>query len=82
MRTFIDRLAAHGVRARIDGREIVVTRASEQDEEIFDVIRDAAVDLEYPLRQLHARQRSLEDVYIQTVSGEVVGAQVGGAGGS
>ena len=73
------------MRARWDGAEIIVTRADERDEQVFDVIRDAAVDLDYPLRQLRARQRSLEDVYIQTVSGEasaLAEVAAGGAGGS
>jgi ABC-2 type transport system ATP-binding protein len=78
---FISRLVAHGVRARLDGNEIVVTRASDGDETVFDVIRDTAVALDLPLRQLRARQRSLEDVYIQTVSGELAGVAGGDAGG-
>lgn len=81
-RAFVARLAAHGVRARLDGTEIIVTRASDRDETVFDAIRDAAVELDYPLRQLRARQRSLEDVYIQTIAGEpaVVAAGAGDGG--
>lgn len=79
--TFIGRLAARGVRARSDGAEIIVQRDSEHDLSAFDVVRDVAVELGYPLRQLRPRQRSLEDVYIQTVSGEAYAMAAGGAGG-
>ena len=42
---------------------------------IFDIIRDAAVDLEYPCAGFSARQRSLEDVYIQTVAASEDGSR-------
>jgi ABC-2 type transport system ATP-binding protein len=68
---FVERLARANVRARLAelDNEIIVTRDG-ADEAVYDIIRDATVELGFPLRLLRARQRSLEDVYIQTVGGE------------
>lgn len=66
---FVERLSRADVRAHVSDNEIIVSRASNTDEAVFDAVRDAAVELGYPLRLLRAKQRSLEDVYIQTVSG-------------
>jgi ABC-2 type transport system ATP-binding protein len=77
----IERLAMRQVRARLNGKEIIVSRRDASDEAVFDTIRDTVVELHYPLRLLRARQRSLEDVYIQTVTGEVpVHEEVAGGG--
>lgn len=64
--TFASRLAARGLRAKVVNNEIVVER---DGEEIFDVIRDTVVESGVAMRMLRPRERSLEDVYIQTVSG-------------
>ena len=70
-RAFAQRLSTSRVNATISGNDIVVSRDGTGDE-VFDVIRDAAAELGLPLRLLRARQRSLEDVYIQTVGGGLV----------
>lgn len=62
---FTNRLKARRVAARVSGSEILVERESD---EVFDAIRDVAADLGVALRMLRPRERSLEDVYIQTVS--------------
>jgi len=80
-RRFVERLVAGRVAAKISGNEVVVTRDGLGDE-VFDIIRDSAVELGFPLRLLRARQRSLEDVYIQTVGGEAAAEQVEVANGS
>jgi ABC-2 type transport system ATP-binding protein len=72
---FIDRLAAHGVQARLvvsssgTGGEIIVSSDGVTGDALYDTIRDTVVELGYPLRQLRGRERSLEDVYIQVVGG-------------
>ncbi len=63
---FVSELTARGLRVRTDVRDIVV---SFDNEDVFDVIRDAAVETGSGLRRMRPRERSLEDVYIQTVSG-------------
>lgn len=63
---FIKRLAARQIKAELSGHDILVAHESD---EVYDAIRDTAVDLGVALRTLRARERSLEDVYIQTVSG-------------
>jgi ABC-2 type transport system ATP-binding protein len=72
---FVEQLARANVRARLAelDNEIIVSRDS-ADDTIYDVIRDATVELGFPLRLLRARQRSLEDVYIQTVGSETAEA--------
>ncbi len=61
-------LIARGVAARVRERDIVIAPGGERDA-IYDAIRDAVVELGLPLRGLQAGERSLEDVYIQTVGG-------------
>lgn len=72
---FIQLLTRRGVEAQADGLDIVVVR---RNDEIFDVIRDSVVESGVTMRQLRPRERSLEDVYIQTVSGLVDGTHVDG----
>jgi ABC-2 type transport system ATP-binding protein len=80
-RVFAQRLSANRLRANISGNDIIVSRDG-LDDDLFDVIRDSAVELGFPLRLLRARQRSLEDVYIQTVSGGTAAEQVEVANGN
>ncbi|MHB1415449.1 MAG: hypothetical protein ACYC1C_09365, partial [Chloroflexota bacterium] len=47
------------------GTELAIER---KDDEVFDVIRDAAADLGVAIRALRASTRTLEDVYIQQVA--------------
>jgi ABC-type uncharacterized transport system ATPase subunit len=63
---FIQALGQRGVQAQANGLDIVVARESD---EVFDTIRDTVVESGFVMRQLRPRERSLEDVYIQTVSG-------------
>jgi ABC-2 type transport system ATP-binding protein len=63
---FMAALSRRGISARRNGRDIVVER---HDDYVFDIIRDTTVELEVVLRQLRPLERTLEDVYIQTVSG-------------
>jgi ABC-2 type transport system ATP-binding protein len=79
---FVEQLGVLGVRARVNGREIVVTAADAHvPDHIFDAVRDASVVLGVPLRYLRGRERSLEDVYIQTVGGEEVEPEMAVANG-
>jgi len=63
---FIQALGRRGVEARENGLDIVILRSGD---EVFDLIRDTVVEAGFVMRQLRPRERSLEDVYIQTVSG-------------
>lgn len=63
---FVGQLTARRIQAEVTGHDILVAHESD---EVFDAIRDVAVDLNCALRTLKPRERSLEDVYIQTVSG-------------
>jgi ABC-2 type transport system ATP-binding protein len=78
-RQFIQALGRRGVEARENGLDIVVIRTGD---EIFDIIRDTVVETGYVMRQLRPRERSLEDVYIQTVSGLTDSVTTGTDGGS
>lgn len=62
---FVSVLESRGVEVRFDNHDILVNR--DEDEAVFDIIRDAAVETGSAMRQLRTRERSLEDVYIQTV---------------
>lgn len=59
-------LGAHGLVARERERDVIVAPSGDRDA-IFDAIRDTVVELQMPLRGLRTGERSLEDVYIQTV---------------
>lgn len=61
-------LATRGLAARTRGRDVVIAPDGDRDA-TYDAIRDTVVALDVPLRSLHAGERSLEDVYIQTVGG-------------
>lgn len=65
----IDRLAARGIAARPSGPDIIVAADTVSGDALYDAIRDVVVELDVPLRTLRGRERSLEDVYIQTVEG-------------
>jgi hypothetical protein len=65
-----DRLIARRLQARISGPEVIVAAPDGgATDAVYDAIRDAVVEMDVPLRLLRGRERSLEDVYIQTVSG-------------
>lgn len=59
-------LSARGLAARARERDVTVAPDGDRDA-VYDAIRDVVVELGLPLRSLHAGERSLEDVYIQTV---------------
>jgi ABC-2 type transport system ATP-binding protein len=67
---FQGRLSGRGITSRTLGQEIIVAMNGSNRDTVFDAIRDTVVELDMPLRELRARERSLEDVYIQTVGGE------------
>lgn len=71
MRAFAERLASRGVATRVTDTEVIVTANGGDTDAVYDAIRDTVVELGLPLRQLRGRERSLEDVYIQTVGGEI-----------
>jgi ABC-2 type transport system ATP-binding protein len=71
---FASRLQSQQISAEVSGHDILVAHDSE---EVYDAIRDIAADLGVPLRMLKTRERSLEDVYIQTVSGTSLITPVG-----
>jgi ABC-2 type transport system ATP-binding protein len=71
--TFVERLTARQIKAELSGHDILVAYESD---EVYDAIRDTAVDMGVALRTLKARERSLEDVYIQTMPLPVEAANV------
>lgn len=78
----VDRLAARNLPARLSGREVIVAAPDGGvSDAVYDAIRDAVVEMEAPLRLLRGRERSLEDVYIQTVGGMVAAEEVVAANG-
>lgn len=72
-RGFLDRLVNQGINARREGQEILIERTGDQ---VYDIIRDSVIDSGCSLRQLRGRERTLEDVYIQTVSGQAAQSEV------
>ncbi|HYI15300.1 MAG TPA: ABC transporter ATP-binding protein [Thermomicrobiales bacterium] len=71
----VDGLAARQLSARLSGPEVIVAAPDGGvSDAVYDAIRDAVVEMDAPLRMLRGRERSLEDVYIQTV-GEMVAAE-------
>jgi ABC-2 type transport system ATP-binding protein len=75
-RALVDRLAARRLSARLSGPEVIVAAPDDGiTDAVYDAIRDAVVELDVPLRVLRGRERSLEDVYIQTVGGEIAAAE-------
>jgi ABC-2 type transport system ATP-binding protein len=68
---FIRRLEALGLRAsqgssdELHGSEEITVGYT--NDEVYDIVRDVAVELDISLRSLHKRARSLEDVYIYEV---------------
>jgi ABC-2 type transport system ATP-binding protein len=76
---FINRLAGLGIEAHMttdedltDRDELVVKFTGD---EVYDVVRDAAAELGLPLRSLHKKARSLEDVYIGNVNAQAAGSR-------
>jgi ABC-2 type transport system ATP-binding protein len=67
---FLDALAAQGVTAReiaseATGQPLLVVDV--HDENIYDTIRDVAVEQKSVIRNLRSRSRSLEDIYLGNV---------------
>jgi ABC-2 type transport system ATP-binding protein len=77
---FVSRMEARGMSALVSGIDVIVNIGSEAPEVVYDHIRDAIVEMEVPLRMLRGRERSLEDVYIQTV-GNLAQEELMAAGG-
>jgi ABC-2 type transport system ATP-binding protein len=78
---FAARLSDKGVRATVGELEVVVAIDGHEPTDVYDLIRDTVIELDLPLRSLRGRERSLEDVYIQTVGGQVIGGDAVAAGG-
>ncbi|MEX1157803.1 MAG: ABC transporter ATP-binding protein [Thermomicrobiales bacterium] len=73
----VDRLAARNLTTRLNGLEVIVAAPEGgATDAVYDAIRDAVVEMDVPLRLLRGRERSLEDVYIQTVGGVIAAEQV------
>jgi ABC-2 type transport system ATP-binding protein len=70
---FIQRLAHYGVKAELNEEtvgfpgEMIVHRNGDQ---VFDAVRDAAVDLGIALRSMRTRAPSLEDLYLGNVQAD------------
>lgn len=72
-----DRLAARSLPARLSGLDVIVAAPDGGvTDAVYDAIRDVVVEMDVPLRQLRGRERSLEDVYIQTVGGTIAVEEV------
>lgn len=76
LENFASALQAQGAKARQDedpatGQEIIIVDV--HDEQMYDVIRNVAVDQNAVIRKLRSRSRSLEDLYLGSVNsaGEV-----------
>lgn len=72
--TFANRLQQHQARARVEedpatGLMIIVVDV--QDEAMYDVIRNVAVEQQSVIRKLRSRSRSLEDLYLGRVNSAV-----------
>lgn len=77
-----DRLVARNLSARLSGPEVIVAAPEGgASDAIYDAIRDIVVEMDVPLRLLRGRERSLEDVYIQTVGGLIAAEEVVAANG-
>jgi ABC-2 type transport system ATP-binding protein len=63
---FMAALTRRGIPATLNGTDIMIAASSDRD---FDAVRDAVIETNSALRALKPRELSLEDVYIQTVSG-------------
>ncbi len=78
----VNRLASRNLSARLSGPEVIVAAPDGGvSDAVYDAIRDAVVEMDAPLRLLRGRERSLEDVYIQTVGGMVAAEEVVAANG-
>ena len=66
---FADALRAQGLQVSLGDPDLARGEMAVQadDERVYDLIRDLAVDHEVPLRSLRSRSRSLEDVYLGDV---------------
>jgi ABC-2 type transport system ATP-binding protein len=72
-----DRLAARNLMTQVTGLDVIVSAPDGgATDALYDAIRDAVVEMDVPLRLLRGRERSLEDVYIQTVSGMIAAEEV------
>jgi ABC-2 type transport system ATP-binding protein len=78
---FVSRLVSRGVRASVGELDVIVAIDGHDPTAIYDLIRDTVVELGLPMRSLRGRERSLEDVYIQTVGGQVLDGNVVAAHG-
>ncbi|MDQ3547803.1 MAG: ABC transporter ATP-binding protein [Chloroflexota bacterium] len=77
-----DRLAARNLTTRLSGLEVIVAAPDGgATDAVYDTIRDVVVEMDVPLRLLRGRERSLEDVYIQTVGGMAVAEELVAANG-
>jgi ABC-2 type transport system ATP-binding protein len=77
-----DRLATRGLTARPNALEVIVAAPEGgASDAVYDAIRDVVVEMDVPLRLLRGRERSLEDVYIQTVGEMADAAEVVAANG-
>ncbi len=77
------RLTARNLTARVSGPEVIVAAPNGgATDAVYDAIRDAVVELDAPLRVLRGRERSLEDVYIQTVGGMIAAEEAMAANGN
>jgi ABC-2 type transport system ATP-binding protein len=78
----VERLGAKRLTARVNGMDVIVAAPEGgATNAVYDAIRDAVVEMDAPLRLLRGRERSLEDVYIQTVSGLVAAEALVAANG-
>ncbi|MBA3275948.1 MAG: ABC transporter ATP-binding protein [Chloroflexia bacterium] len=66
---FADELRRQGVEVRTDdvelGRDEMIV--DDDDDRVYDLIRDLAVHQDVPLRSLRSRSRTLEDIYLNNV---------------
>jgi ABC-2 type transport system ATP-binding protein len=70
----LERLRLHGVDAVLDGRTLLVRVG---DDLVYDVIRDAAAELDAPLVRLEAHRARLEDLFRGAAAQEASGVAAG-----
>ena len=68
--TLVEALVGHGLRARAEGRHVLVGLDGTAGTATYDAVRDTIADLGLPLVRLEQRRHSLEDIFRDDMSGD------------